>query len=60
MKGVIEINTEENYEIYKKIYFMLFNSITDALTELEKKNYGLVQEILRKGQMECEERYIGN
>ena len=39
---------------------MLFNSITDALTELEKKNYGLVQEILRKGQMECEERYIGN
>lgn len=60
MKGAIEINTEENYEIYKKIYFMLFNSITDALTELEKKNYGLVQEILRKGQMEGEERYIGN
>lgn len=60
MKGAIEINTEENYEIYKKIYFMLFNSITDALTELEKKNYGLVQEIRRKGQMEGEERDIGN
>ena len=60
MKGAIEINTEENYEIYKKIYFMLFNSITDALTELEKKNDGPVREIRIKGQLEFEERYIGN
>lgn len=43
---------------YKKMYFKLFNSLTDAIEEFKKHNYGNAEEILRKAQRETEQDYI--
>ncbi len=43
-----------NY-MYKKMYFKLFNIVTDAL---EEKDINAVKELLRNGQIETEEMYI--
>lgn len=43
---------------YRKMYYTLFNSITDALRELEKSNYGSAKELLQKAQQETEEMYL--
>lgn len=43
---------------YKEPYLLLFNRITDALTELEKQNYGTARELLRQAQIDAEELYI--
>ena len=45
---------------YKKMYFKLFNSLTDVIEELEKHNYGKAGEILRNAQRATEEDYINN
>ena len=45
-------------EIYKKMYYRLFNGITDALTEMERQNYGAAAEILRQSQIDSEEIYL--
>ena len=37
-------------EIYKKMYYRLFNAITDALAALEQQNFGTAAEILRQAQ----------
>ena len=44
--------------MYRKLYFILFNTITDALQEIEKMNFGTAAELLRKAQMDAEEKYI--
>ena len=44
--------------IFKKMYFTLFNQITDAMEALESKNYGQAEEILRRAQQQAEEQFI--
>ena len=44
---------------YKKMYYNLFNRITDAIEEINKMNYGSAREILIKAQQDAEEEYIG-
>lgn len=44
---------------YEKMYFVLFNAITDALNEIDNLNFGSATIILREAQMNCEEVYIG-
>jgi len=43
---------------YKKLYFLLFNRITDALEELEHLNIGTAKELLRQSQIDAEEAYL--
>ena len=43
---------------YKKLYYTLFNRITDALEELEQRDYGQAAETLKSAQLETEELYI--
>ncbi|MGE4275826.1 MAG: hypothetical protein AB7E30_01465 [Lawsonibacter sp.] len=45
-------------ELYRKLYFTLFNGVTDALEALEIKNYGLAQDILQKAQQNAEEQFL--
>ena len=45
-------------ELYKNLYFHLFNQITDALEAMEKQNYGEARDILMRAQQEAEERYL--
>lgn len=35
---------------YEKMYFRLFNRVTDALAELERLNFGAAAEILKAAQ----------
>ncbi len=41
--------------MYKKMYYKLFNTITDAINETNSEK---LREILKKGQIETEEMYI--
>ena len=43
---------------YKKMYFTLFNHITDAIRALEAGDSGLAGKILKNAQLETEELYI--
>ena len=43
---------------YQKMYTTLFNAITDALEEIQKKNIGLAQDRLITAQQQTEELYI--
>ena len=43
---------------YQKMYFHLFNAITDALVQLERQNYGLVAERLKAAQVDGENAYL--
>lgn len=45
---------------YEKMYKLLFNRITDALTELDKYNVGTAKEILIKAHQDAEEIYIND
>lgn len=45
-------------KVYEKMYYHLFNAITDALGELERCNYGSAEELLKKAQQEGEELYL--
>ena len=40
---------------YKKLYFHLFNAVTDALQAMEQQNYGQASTILMAAQMYLEE-----
>ena len=44
--------------MYKNMYFHLFNAVTDALTQLERQNFGAAAEILRQAQIDSEEIYL--
>ena len=48
----------DNMEVYEKMYFILFNAITNALEKLDHQNYGDAKELLIAAQQETEERYI--
>ena len=43
---------------WEKLYHLLFNRITDALGELEQRNYGTAETILRDAQQDSEAAYI--
>jgi len=43
---------------YKKMYFILFNAITDASRLIEKGEYASVKDILDNAQIITEELYI--
>lgn len=43
---------------YQKMYFHLFNAITDALVQLEQQNYGLAAERLKVAQVDGENAYL--
>ena len=45
-------------EIYKELYYHLFNQITDALAALERQDFGKAKEILMQAQQDAEEKYI--
>lgn len=44
--------------MYEKMYTVLFNAITDGLELIERQNYGLAAELLRKAQQRAEEIFI--
>lgn len=43
---------------YEKLYFHLFNEITDALKEIENQNFGNASVILKEAQMSTESLYV--
>jgi len=47
-------------EYLEKAYLLLFNAITDALSEIERCNYGFAKEILKNAQVNAEEIYISD
>ncbi len=46
--------------MYKRLYYMLFNYITDAIRALQGGNYRKALDILIKAQQESEELYISS
>ena len=47
-------------EVYQKMYYLLFNAITDALGPMDAQNYGEAKETLISAQQKAEEIYIGS
>ena len=43
---------------YKKMYFHLFNAVTNTLNEVERYNFGLAGQYLKNGQIDCEAIYV--
>ena len=44
--------------MYKKLYLLLFNAITDALEQLKKQNVGTARELLISAQKSAEELFL--
>ena len=44
--------------IYQKLYYFVFNEITDALEEMENQNFGKAKDILQTAQQKAEELYL--
>lgn len=45
-------------EDYKKMYFGLFNAVSDAIVEIEERNYGAAKKLLVQAQRTAEEQYL--
>jgi len=45
-------------DLYKKMYYILFNAITDVLRDLEEQNFGLAKQRLIEGQQQAEEVFL--
>ena len=45
-------------EIYKKMYYRLFNSITDALAAMAQQNFGAAADLLRQAQIDSEALFL--
>ena len=43
---------------YEKMYYLLFNAITDALEQIEQQNFGSAKDLLIAAQQEAEEIYM--
>ena len=43
---------------YEKLYYLLFNAITDALEQMDAQNYGEAKKTLISAQQKAEEIYI--
>ena len=48
----------KDHFLYKKLYYTLFNAVTDALHQLENLDPVQCRRILIKAQQKCEEIYI--
>lgn len=44
--------------MYKKMYYHLFNAVSDALEALAQKNYGQAETLLKTAQQASEEVYL--
>ena len=44
--------------MYEKMYFTLFNAVTDALEAMEAQNFGQAKDLLIAAQQRCEELYL--
>ena len=44
--------------IYKRMYFKLFNGVSDALLALQEQNYGTAKRLLLEAQRATEELYL--
>ena len=47
-------------ELYKDLFYHLFNRITDALEAIKAQNYGLARDILMEAQRASEEKFISS
>lgn len=45
---------------YKKLYFMLFNFVTDGINALENFDGVKALQILKQAQIDCKELYISS
>ena len=45
-------------ELYRELYFHLFNAVTDAIAQLDALNCGAAREILVNAQIEAEDRFL--
>ena len=45
-------------ENYQKMYTLLFNAITDAIDQIEQRNYGSAKDLLILAQQKAEACYI--
>lgn len=43
---------------YQKGYTLLFNAMTDALEQMEQRNFGQAAETLKQAQLQAEEWYM--
>jgi len=44
--------------MYKEMHLQMFNSVTDALWQMEELNFGTAKAILKQAQVDCESLYI--
>ena len=44
--------------MYQEMYTHLFNAVTDALSAIDDRNYGQVEELLKQAQQDAEERFL--
>ncbi len=44
----------------QKPYYMLFNSVTDAIAAIEALNFGQAKQILVQAQQDCEEWFLSD
>ena len=49
---------EEDRTMYQKMYYALFNAITDALEAMAQQNYGQAKALLIAAQQQSEELYL--
>ena len=45
--------------MYRKMYYALFNAVTDALEAMEQQNYGQARALLIAAQQQSEELFPG-
>ena len=45
---------------YRQMYLMLFNSITDALENMDRQNYGFARDALKRAQQETEAIFMAS
>lgn len=44
--------------MYQKLYFLLFNAITNALEQIKNRNYGTAEELLISAQQKAEQIFL--
>ena len=44
--------------VFKKMYFELFNALSNAIEEIDKHNFGNAAEIIKTAQLSAEEIFI--
>ena len=50
----------KDHFLYKKLYYTLFNAVTDAIRQLEQFDAVECRRILIKAQQQCEEIFISD